>query len=163
MFTSLKTKRRAIATLLAIAILAAAILIYLFYLRAAASPEGILITIERTPCFGTCPDYRLEIDGSGKVVYEGRGFVEVKGTRTAYISERKVRELAAEFERIGFYQLEDHYAIPATDLPSVIVSINFEGKSKTVNIYGGGAPKELMDLVEQIEETVNVSHWVGKP
>ncbi len=157
-----KTRRVAIISLLIIAAVAALTLAYLFYLREAAVPQGVIITLERTMCFGTCPDYRLQIYGSGEVVYEGRGFVQVEGIRRARISERKVRDLVLEFEEIGFFQLDDRYAVAATDLPSIIVSINLEGRVKTVTIYGGGAPKGLTDLVEKIEEAANVSRWVGK-
>jgi hypothetical protein len=138
------------------------ILVYLFSFYDTTPPQDVIITIERTMCFGFCPDYRLSIYGNGKVVYEGHYYVRVEGTRTTYIPKRKVRELVAEFERIGFYEFDDHYLIGATDLPSVLVSINLEGKSKTIDIYGGGAPDEIMNLIEQIEESVNVARWVGK-
>lgn len=125
-------------------------------------PQDVIITVERTICFGFCPDYRLSIYGNGKVVYEGHYHVQVEGTRTTYIPKRKVRELVAEFERIGFYEFDDNYAIGVTDMPSALITINLEGKSKTIDIYGGGAPEEIMNLIRQIEETVKVSRWVGE-
>ena len=33
------------------------------------------ITLERGPCFGTCPVYSVTLDGSGAVLFEGRRFV----------------------------------------------------------------------------------------
>ncbi|MBC2663655.1 energy transducer TonB [Novosphingobium flavum] len=32
-----------------------------------AAPEDVEITLERTACFGTCPDYQVTIRGDGKV------------------------------------------------------------------------------------------------
>jgi len=124
--------------------------------------QDVIITVERTMCFGFCPAYRLSIYGNGKVVYEGRYHVRVEGKRTTFIPKSKVRELVAEFERIGFYEFDDHYIIAATDLASVLVSIDLDGKSKTVDIYGGGAPEEIVNLINQIEEAANVVRWVGK-
>ncbi|SRR5258707_2611540 len=138
------------------------ILVYLFNYYDATPPQDVIITVERTMCFGTCPDYRLSIYGNGKVVYEGHYYVRVEGTRTTYIPKRKVRELVAEFEKIGFYKFDDHYAIGVTDMPSVLITINLEGKSKTIDIYGGRAPEEIMKLISQIEEAVKVSRWVGE-
>jgi len=127
-------------------------------------PQDVVITVERTMCYGFCPAYRLSIYGNGKVVYEGRYYVQVEGTRTANIPKSKIRELVAEFERIGFYEFDDHYIIGGSDLPSVLVSIDLEGRSKVIDIYGAEmiAPEEIANLIKQIEEAVNVARWVGK-
>ena len=127
-------------------------------------PQDVIITVERTMCFGWCPDYRLSIYGNGKVVYEGRNYVQVEGKRTTYIPRSKVRELVAEFEKIQFYEFEDKYIFGASDLPSVLVSIDLEGRSKTIDMYGAEmiAPEEIAYLIKQIEEAANVTRWVGK-
>src|SRR5947208_1474873 len=44
-----------------------------------AIPRDLRITLERSTCFGTCPDYKLTVTGDGTVVFEGREFVKVKG------------------------------------------------------------------------------------
>jgi hypothetical protein len=137
------------------------IIVYLINFSDPTPTQDVVITVERTMCFGFCPDYLLSIYGNGKVVYDGRYYVQVEGRRITYIPKRQVRELVAEFEKIGFYEFDDHYAIGATDLPSVLITINLEGKSKTIDIYGGGAPEEVINLITKIEETVNVSRWVG--
>ena len=139
--------------------------VHLINLYDTTSPQDVIITLERTACFGTCPDYRLSIYGDGKVVYEGHVYVRVEGTRTTYISKSKVRELVAEFERINFFGFENHYAFGAFDLPSIIVTIDIDGKSKAVDVYGAGdpgAPEEINNLIRKIEETVNVARWVGE-
>ena len=43
----------------------------------------VVITLERTTCFGVCPVYTLTIYGDGRVVYEGTRFVRTEGERTA--------------------------------------------------------------------------------
>jgi hypothetical protein len=124
------------------------------------------ITLERTPCFGTCPFYQLTIDGNGDVTYEGKDFVAVEGTRTTRIDSAKVQELVTAFEDANFFSLEDEYRMPATDLPTVITSITLNGRSKRVLHYGldcrGGepAPDELCELEQKIDEIVNSDQWV---
>lgn len=124
-------------------------------------PQDVNITIERTTCFGTCPDYKLTIYGDGKVFYYGRYFVQSIGPRIKYIPKSKVQELVSEIKKSNFFGFEDNYISPLTDMPSIIISVNLEGKSKTIDIYGWAGPEELMNLIQQIEETVNIARWVG--
>ena len=58
--------------------------------------KDVVITLERTICFGTCPDYMLTILGDGTVIYEGRMFVRIEGTLTTTISEDKIKQLLSK-------------------------------------------------------------------
>ena len=120
----------------------------------------VVITLERTRCFGTCPVYRLTIYGDGKVVYQGEDFVKVKGTQTAHMVREKVEGLVNEFDKVRFFSLQDRYTGSVTDLPTTITSITIHGKTKTVRNYFG-APKELIALEEKIDETTHSKQWVG--
>jgi hypothetical protein len=162
---TIKAKYLPLVGLLIFIVFIVSIRVHLINFYDTTPPQDVIITVERTACFGFCPDYRLSIYGNGKVVYEGYYYVRVEGTRTAYIPKSKVRELVAEFERIGFYNFDDHYIMGATDLPSALISIDLEGRSKTIDMYGAEmiAPEEIANLIKQIEEAVNVSRWVGKP
>ena len=161
-FNTIKTKYSPLIGLLVFIIFIVSIRVHLVNFYDTTPPQDVIITVERTMCFGFCPDYRLSIYGNGKVVYEGRYYVRVEGTRTTYIPKRKVRELVSEFEKIGFYNFDNNYAVGVTDMPSVLITLNLEGRSKTIDIYGGGAPDEVTNLILQIEETVKVSRWVGE-
>ena len=125
--------------------------------------KDVVITLERTICFGTCPDYTLTIQGDGTVTYEGRMFVRVEGTRTAIISEDKIRQLLSEFQRIDYFSLNDSYEeFGATDMPSAITSLTINGKTKTVRHYHGdfSAPEQLTELEDRIDEIVNSDQWI---
>ncbi len=152
------------AALLIFFVFIVSIRVHLINLYDTTPAQDVVITVERTMCYGFCPAYRLSIYGDGRVVYEGLHYVRVEGKRTTYIPKSKVRELVAEFERIEFYEFDDHYVIGATDLPSVLVSIDLEGRSKTIDMYGAEmiAPEEIANLIKQIEKAVNLAHWVGK-
>ena len=123
--------------------------------------KEVVITLERTLCYGLCPNYKLTIFGDGKVVYEGKNFVKVTGIQTAQISQNKVKELVDEFNQIGYFSLRDEYTEKVTDLPTTITSIIIDGKTKKiVNYYG--APKKLNELENKIDEITNSINWVGK-
>ena len=125
--------------------------------------EEVVITLERTVCFGVCPEYKLTIYGDGSVIYEGTRFVMVEGKRTITISEEKVRQLLSEFKKIDYFSLNDNYEeFMATDMPSAFTSLTVDGKTKTVRHYHGdfSAPKELTELENKIDEIVNSNQWI---
>lgn len=124
--------------------------------------SSVLITMERTPCFGSCPSYSLTIHGNGTVRYEGFAFVAVTGVRTDKITEEKIRELVKEFYRIGYFSLQDRYEDPSTDLPSTTTSIAVAGMKKSVYRYGFG-PENLVQLENKIDEIARTERWIEGP
>jgi hypothetical protein len=129
----------------------------------ASNNKDVVITLERTACFGTCPVYSLTIRGDGTVAYEGKDFVEVKGPAETTISQDQIEKLIVEFEKADFFSLKDSYAERTiTDAPTVITSITVDGKSKTVEHYHGdlSAPEKLTALEDRIDDIVNSDQWI---
>jgi Domain of unknown function (DUF6438) len=124
-----------------------------------APQPQVLIFLQRTRCFGACPEYSVSIAGDGTVTYEGRSSVAVTGPRTRQISPASVRLLLEEFARAQFSTLKDRYRAPVTDLPTTYVSLTIEGRTKTVQDYFG-APKELKDLEALIDDIAGTDRWV---
>jgi uncharacterized protein DUF6438 len=119
----------------------------------------VMIVLQRTRCFGACPEYTVWIAGDGSVRYEGRSAVAVAGTRTTTISRGAVESLLAAFDRIQFFSLKDRYFGPVTDLPTTYISLTLGERSKMVQDYFG-APKELKELERLIDEIVGTDRWV---
>lgn len=133
------------------------------------------IVLERGPCFGFCPMYRLVLDASGAIRYQNRGEKEV---HTDSVAPDAVARLAERAEAAGFFRLPERIrgdsalcSMEATDHASVIVSIFGGGGSKTVDHYTGchvegrespgPAPAivRLIALEEAIDSTANVGRW----
>ena len=128
--------------------------------------KDVVITLERTACFGVCPVYKLSIHGDGTVIYEGIRFVRIKGTIKTTIGEDKIQQLVSEFQRTGYFSLEDSYEERnATDMPSAFTSLTIDGNKKTVRHYHGdlSAPKELTELENKIDEIINSNQWIKSP
>lgn len=121
--------------------------------------EDIMISLERTPCFGFCPDYTVTVFGNGTVVYEGRNFVAVEGMQRGQISQEDVRELVDEFYDARFFNMRDRYEQSVTDLPSQTTSITIDGKTKSVYRYGF-EPERLAMLEDKIDEIAQTEKWV---
>lgn len=134
--------------------------------------SDVVITLERTPCFGSCPIYKVTITGDGNVAYQGAGNVAVTGKRMSTIPIDKVRELVDAFDEADYFSLEDTYACLVTDLPSADTSISIEGRFKQIHDYGPGfksefdpdcaAPDKLVQLEEKIDQTANTEMWIGQ-
>jgi hypothetical protein len=115
-------------------------------------PTGpIEITLERTICFGMCPEYKVTLRGDGTVTYVGRQFVRVTGEHTWKIDPAAVRALAAEMEQAGFFQMEDKYTALITDHPTTYTSLTIGGRSKKIMDYIAGPPK-----LKEIETRIDV-------
>ena len=137
----------------------------------AAAPGDPVITLERTPCFGGCPVYRIWVSADGKVGYEGRSHVRRIGTATGEVPVERLRALLSELERAGYFSFATRYtsAEPAcgrytTDSPSAITSVRYEGRAKRIeHDYGcGSAPGALVVLEQRIDEVLNSARWTGR-
>jgi len=136
-----------------------------------ASLEDVLITLERGSCFGTCPVYRLTVDGAGKVRFEGTAHVTVVGLDSAVISQSEVQRLLVEFDRAGFAQLADQYTAGqpscpsyAPDSPTAITSLTQSGTTKRIeHDYGcADVPRALTALERLIDDVVGSDRWTGR-
>jgi len=123
--------------------------------------SDLVITMERTACHGTCPIYKLTINGDGNVIYQGQDFVEIEGEQTASLSPAQIQDMVSAFEETKFFTLTDYTNEDTTDSPTVITSITLNGKTKTVHHYYGdnSAPQELFDLESKIDEITNSKQW----
>ena len=131
---------------------------------AIADWSSLRIRLLRTPCLGRCPAYSVEINGDGTVVYEGEHFVARQGLHTAHIPDQAVRRLYDAFVKAEFFWTFDEYRSPVTDFPTYIVTLSFDGRSKTVVDYAGkleGMPREIVDLEEAIDATAGTRQWTG--
>jgi hypothetical protein len=136
-----------------------------------ASPAPPAITLERTPCFGTCPVYQVAISRSGIVRFIGKHHVTRQGEASAEIPAARVDSLLRELEAGGYFGFADAYVMDspacgqyATDSPTVITSANLDGRSKTIrHDYGCfAAPGELARLERHIDDMPGTDRWTGR-
>jgi len=122
----------------------------------------VVMTLGRTSCLGSCPDYEVTVHGDGTVIYNGTRFVAITGRHQCKISEASVHELVAAFRAADYYSLQDKYVWEATDLPTYISSIKIDGQSKQVVDYAGaviGMPLAVSDLEVTIDRLSGAKGW----
>ena len=132
--------------------------------------DSAVVSLERGPCFGTCPVYRVTIAGSGQVRFTGIRHTAQMGEATAEIPREQVEGLVSELRDGGYFDFADAYepgtdtcGSAATDLPSATTSVVLEGRRKEVRHYYGcsAAPQELVRLERRIDEVAGTAHWIG--
>lgn len=136
---------------------------------------GVEITLERTECFGSCPNYTVVVDGNGHVKYSGRSWVREKGEHEATISKDEARTLVQRFVRAGFFSLNDSYEQAVTDCATTYLSVKIGDRVKRIENYWAHDPTDLspeqfdewkahatLDMLAYcVDEAVDVERWIG--
>lgn len=135
------------------------------------------IVLERTPCFGTCPAYRLSVARTGVVVFASRNHGDSARVARDSISPGAVAWLRAEAERQGVLRLpaviaDDHSLCPdrATDHPTFAVSFFSRDRTYRITDYHGcfasndhsivSALDGLRHFEAEIDSVTGSSRWV---
>ena len=148
-------------------------------------PDGPLagssITLERGACYGSCPDYRVTIQGDGRVEfdtgddhfagssaqvhleYNGHN-VLLPGHHSAQINPNTVQDLLDRFRAAHFFGLKDEYVAGVTDNPTQKLTVRIGGKNKVLVDYVGtraGMPEEVRELEDAVDEVAGTARWVS--
>jgi hypothetical protein len=128
-------------------------------------PEGIspdlLASLHRTPCFGSCPAYKVEIFKDGTVKYKGMGYVKRIGFFSAKADSDFMAELQKQAQTINYMKLGNKYPaenVEMTDLPKTISYIRVGNDGKQI-INNFDAPKELVAFERWFEKHIETLKW----
>ena len=127
--------------------------------------NDVLIRMERTSCFGTCPVYSIELHGDGSGTYTGQKHVNDAGPHTFRVGHAEVVRLLTAFFNVRFFELRDKYDDFATlaprgddkfevvmssdsDLPTTVLRLQIADQSKTI-VLRDNYPAELRELTEE--------------
>lgn len=129
------------------------------------------VTLERRPCLGTCPVYRVSIDSEGQVDFTGRAHVRHEGAASSRISRDAFARIEAGVVAARIATLPSEYTPGEPncgkyfpDLPVVVLSVTSARRTQTIrHDYGcAGAPRSLRDLHQLIDSVANTSQWTGQ-
>lgn len=127
------------------------------------SKADVAITLERTPCFGTCPVYTVSILEDGTVIYNGTNFVDIEGEQITQIEPETVDMMLQAFADAGYFEWDEEYTEQTvSDLPTVITSVTRDGATHQITRYAGDtAPLALPFLEQWIDIVANTAMWTG--
>jgi hypothetical protein len=124
----------------------------------------VLVHLERTACYGSCPVFTVAIEKPGIMRYYGDSWVPVVGHANSELPKGSVARLAKLIEAQGFWDLENNYHPEemVTDLPARIVTVEARGRRKKVYDYGLSGPHALTRIEKAITGHVRRLAWGGR-
>ncbi len=121
----------------------------------------LMAKINRTPCYGKCPVFTIELFNNGVVKYNGIAFVDKKGIYTAKVTPEFIARIQSKALSIKYLSFENKYPIAPiviADLPTTttFIRIGEEGKQIADNF---DAPRELIDFENWLEHQFDKLDW----
>jgi Domain of unknown function (DUF6438) len=113
-----------------------------------------VFSLEMTPCYGTCPTYKVIVFENDSLVYEGIRFVAKEGIHSKKLSEGTVNQLVVKFRGANFFKFQNQYTSTMTDFPTTYISFTDNGVTKKIMDYYK-APESLRQLEKLISDLVN--------
>lgn len=125
--------------------------------QVAATPNStykssdVIASMEKTPCFGFCPVYKMEIYGDLTIKYIGEKNVDNIGEYTGNVTQQQVDSLFAKAKSINFSDLENEYDGAITDIPAKHVGV-WTGDSLKIIKARYNYPEKLHEFIQYFDE-----------
>ncbi len=118
-----------------------------------------LISMKRTPCYGTCPQYQVTIFSNGSIKYEGKRYVDKIGCFHSKLSKKKIENIISLVNKINYFKLDSEYLSNVTDLPSVVTQVSINGKNYRI-LDEKFSETKLNILYDEIDKLIiEVDDW----
>lgn len=121
-------------------------------------PDSLFLRIERSPCFGQCPVYRVDIYHSGLALMEGKRFFDYEGHYKAQFAEGDLEYLLSIAQKHGYFELDHVYDAPVTDLPSTLTIVHTDRQTNWVyNRFN--SPDAIRAFELDVETIIKERQW----
>jgi Domain of unknown function (DUF6438) len=122
----------------------------------APTPAPLVLSLSRSVCYGTCPEYVATLYEDGTLSYEGKRFVKVTGARTKTLDADTVARVKRALSDPTFTALPPHCCdcYEWTDNPTTTITFMFEGTRRVVEHYHG-CRQEKLAWLSKFENTLD--------
>ncbi len=125
-------------------------------------PDFEQVLMRRTPCYGKCPVYHIELFKDGTLRYSGIRFIKDSGVYEKNIGAANAEKILDEFRKYRVDTCADYYELPIADLPGIYYSYTVNGEEhKISNAHFG--PIFLKELAQKLDEIgykdIDHSQW----
>lgn len=138
------------------------------------TPELESFMLQRTACFGFCPIYTVTVNEREVLTFKGERFVaEAGGAVSKRLPDGAFDQLVEIARAHGFSEFETSYPdvsggncdAVATDMPSVIISIETKRFAHAVSVYQGcmgfDGRERFNEMVLAMDAVLEIDDWVG--
>ncbi len=122
----------------------------------------IEIILDRSACFGTCPDYQVILNNES-IEFDGKAHIAAFGKHYAKMDKAELRKLAQKFIDHEFYSMNNLFHSNRTDMSYNRLTISIDGKSKTVVDYLGEEvwmPHIVNELENDVDTFAQTDVWI---
>ncbi|MFC3815174.1 DUF6438 domain-containing protein [Lysobacter sp. GCM10012299] len=128
-----------------------------------APQDQIRISLERTGCYGSCPQYRVQVQGDGLVTYQGGEFVDVAGRHQFRVPRGEVTALIDSLRAKDLWSLRSGYRSGITDHPTYVLTFEIGGQVKQIEDYVGqmaGMPPLVTAFENEVDKVARTDKWI---
>src|SRR5690606_20354565 len=127
--------------------------------KPAEPKDSLVISFDKTPCFGRCPVYKVKVYASGFAIYEGINFAEKMGTYSTRFKISQIENIYQSAVEIGYFEVKNEYNDPLiSDLPSTISRIKYNGNDHRV-MARNNVPEKLKIFHDNLGVTLLEKEW----
>lgn len=130
------------------------------YTTGASENEEFKLMLRRTTGDSDAPGYRVSVDETGWVTFEGHDNLAYPGKYHYPIEAVKVKELVNEIENTDFFSLKDEYGEYSDGTVWSRVTIVMDGNTKTVYNYDYDSAEDIFRFENRIDEILETKRWV---
>lgn len=121
-------------------------------------PDDLFFGMYRSPCFGQCPVYNIDIKMSGEALLEGKKFFDYEGFHVTKFSEESMQRIMALAEQYGYFSFDNVYDAGVTDVPSTLTILRTDAGVHWV--YDRmNAPEDLRKFETEVETIIKDQMW----
>ncbi len=125
-----------------------------------SSSSQLLFSIEKGPCFGACPEYKVEVFTSGKAVMHAIRNVNQVGEFSTQLSKADLEEISSSLSKLSIEKLDTVYVNKyLTDFPTTDLCFGIKTKVKCIHVCHENPPKEVVFLIQELSRLEKLMHW----
>ncbi len=108
--------------------------------------------IERTPCFGKCPVYKLELFDNKTITYDGIKNVKRIGKEDIQLTDEQYNNFIQQISSLPFADYKLQYGKEIRDVALIYVTY----KGKRIQMTQGKVPEKLNKVIKETEQEFKI-------
>lgn len=130
-------------------------------LAAWENTPGVVASLSKTPCFGSCPAFEALVYADGTVIWHGRLNVSRLGEYRAKASANWVQEIFQRAYEIRFFSMPEQFPANGQLLPGLPQTITYLHKVSWSNriVDNADAPLELQAFELFFQQKLETLKW----
>ncbi|MFK7773621.1 MAG: DUF6438 domain-containing protein [Saprospiraceae bacterium] len=123
-----------------------------------------VVTIQKTDCYGNCPEYEFVLHSNGKATYIGKKNVSRIGRYSAQAKAGFIFAIKSEISDGEFFQMSTVYPSNEKiieDLPDTYIMVS-DNVHQIIIRNNHDAPAKLIEFQNKIESMIEELEWVKR-